>query len=538
MQSLIGQLIFSLEVFMKINFSGGAGSVTGSSHLLEVSGRQVLLDCGLYQGADARERGNEEFPFDPSKVDYLVLSHAHIDHSGRIPMLYKEGFKGKIISTSPTYDLCEIMLRDSAYIQEQDAERDNRRRRRSRKKLVEPIYTIQDVEGVLKLFKPIDYQEKIELFPGFQVRFQDAGHMLGSSFVELWLQEKDADEVKLVFSGDIGNHNIPLMREPHYIEEADILIMESTYGDRLHEPQVNENKKLLELVNSTMRNGGNVVIPSFAVGRTQEILYVLNEFAEAGKLDPKTRVFVDSPLASKATAVFKKNSKYFDRQAQARMDAGDNVLEFPQLFFTDSVEDSKKLNQTKEGLVIISASGMAEAGRIRHHLKHNLWRPESTVIFVGYQAEQTLGRLILEGKEYIKIFGETIAVAARIERMTGLSGHADQAGLIEFVENFKKRKPKKIYLVHGDDEAQVALSAKLKERGYDVFIPQEGTTVDISNLADIGQIDEIKSVPVEHKKKPDSRKERIIEKVKAWDLESINEDDAINQIRQLLQLRK
>ncbi|NLB23159.1 MAG: MBL fold metallo-hydrolase [Clostridium sp.] len=519
---------------MKIIFSGGAGSVTGSSHLIEVGGHQVLLDCGLYQGADARERGNEEFPFDPAKVDYLVLSHAHIDHSGRIPMLYKKGFKGKIISTSPTYDLCEIMLRDSAYIQEQDAERENRRRRRGRKKLVEPIYTIKDAEAVLKLFDPIDYKEKIQLFEGFQVRFQDAGHMLGSSFVELWMKDKDTEEVKLVFSGDIGNHNIPLMREPHYIEEADILIMESTYGDRLHEPQVNENEKLLELVNSTIKNGGNVIIPSFAVGRTQEILYVLNEFAEAGKLDPMTRVYVDSPLASKATAVFKKNSKYFDRQAQARMDAGDNVLEFPQLFFTDSVDDSKKLNQTEQGLVVISASGMAEAGRIRHHLKHNLWRPESTVIFVGYQAEQTLGRLILDGKEYIKIFGETIAVEARIERMTGLSGHADQAGLIEFVGNFKKRKPRKIFLVHGDDEAQTALSGKLKERGYDVSIPKEGTIVDISSLADVRRPEKTKQIPVKHLKQPDSRKQQIIQQVKEWDFDSLNEEEAINQIRQLL----
>lgn len=519
---------------MKIKFSGGAGSVTGSSHLLEVRGHQILLDCGLYQGADARERGNDEFPFDPSTIEYLILSHAHIDHSGRIPMLYKKGFRGKILATPPTYDLCGIMLRDSAYIQEQDAERENRRRRRGKKSLEEPLYTIKDAEAVLEFFEPVEYEIERELFPGFRFRFQDSGHMLGSSFVEMWAREEDAEEVKVVFSGDIGNHNIPLMREPRYIEEADVVIMESTYGDRLHEPQENENKKLLDLVNSTMRAGGNVIIPSFAVGRTQEILYVLNEFAEAGKLDPKTRVYVDSPLASKATAVFNKNSSYFDRHAQERMKKGDNVLEFPQLFFTDSVEDSKQLNRTEEGLVVISASGMAEAGRIRHHLKHNLWRPESTVIFVGYQAEQTLGRLILDGKKDIKIFGEEIAVEARIEQMTGLSGHADQNGLLEFVENFNKRKPRQIFLVHGDEDAQAVLSAKLRDRGYDVSIPQEGTIVDICHLADLGCPDKTTIVPVTHPRRTDGRKERILEAVRKWDMETLREDQALEEIRRLL----
>ncbi|UUM13256.1 MBL fold metallo-hydrolase [Clostridiaceae bacterium HFYG-1003] len=523
---------------MKLKFSGAAGSVTGSSHLLEVNGHQVLLDCGLYQGADAKIRGNDVFPFDPAKIEYLILSHAHIDHSGRIPMLYKKGFRGRIISTPPTYDLCGIMLRDSAFIQEQDAERENRHRKRGRKPLEEPIYTIEHAEAVLKLFETLDYNEQLVLFPGFRLRFQDSGHMLGSSFVEMWIQEEGSDEIKVVFSGDIGNHNIPLMREPRYIDEADVLIMESTYGDRFHEPQVNENQKLLGIINSTIRNGGNVIIPSFAVGRTQEILYVLNEFAENGQLDKRTRVFVDSPLASKATAVFEKHKAYFDRHAQERMEHGDNVLSFPQLHFTDSVEDSMKLNRTREGLVIISASGMAEAGRIRHHLKHNLWRPESTVVFVGYQAEQTLGRLILDGKKEVRIFGEEIAVEARIEQLTGLSGHADQRGLIEFVEAFTVNPPKKIFLVHGDDDAQAVLSARLREKGYQVAIPKEGTIVDCCSKEDLERPEKTTIVPAEHVRFTSRFKERILESIGQMDLNNMTDEQILDEIRALLHARK
>lgn len=522
---------------MKIKFSGGAGSVTGSSHLIEVNGRQVLLDCGLYQGREARERGNEEFPFDPASVDYLILSHAHIDHSGRVPMLYKLGFRGTIVSTPPTYDLSDIMLRDSAYIQEQDAERENRHRRRGRKPLEEPIYTIKDAEGALKLFRTLDYEKEMELFPGFRLRFQDSGHMLGSSFVEMWIRDDDGEEVKVVFSGDIGNHNIPLMREPQYVRDADVVIMESTYGDRLHEPQENENRRLIDIINSTMRAGGNVIIPSFAVGRTQEILYVLNEYAEAGKLDKKTRVYVDSPLASKATLVFAKNARYFDRQAQARIGSGDNVLEFDQLDFTESVEDSKKLNRTREGLVVISASGMAEAGRIRHHLKHNLWRPESTVIFVGYQAEGTTGRMILEGKKSVRIFGEEIAVDARIEQMHGLSGHADQKGLLEFVDAFTEGRPKKIFLVHGDEEAREVLGAKLRERGFNVELPMEGTIVECCGPEDLERPEKTTIVPVEHGRPSVRLKDRVLDAVSELDLDAMSNEQILNEIRQLLSKR-
>lgn len=470
---------------MKIEFYGGAGTVTGSSYLITVAGHKVLLDCGLYQGADAKKRGNETFAFDPASLDFMVLSHAHIDHSGRIPMLYNHGFRGKILCTPPTYDLCDIMLRDSAYIQEQDAERDNRKLQRKRQPLVEPIYTIGDVDNVLKLFEVLDYETIRMVWPELKVRFQDSGHMLGGAFVELWIQGEDGEDIKLVYSGDIGNHNIPLMREPHYIDEADLVIMESTYGNRLHEPQKNENQHFVDLVNSTIKNGGNVVIPSFAVGRTQEILYVLNEASHHGELAKGIRVVVDSPLASKATQVFEKCSRYFDQEAQAKMAKGDNVLRFKELEFTESVDDSRRLNNIQSGLVIISASGMAEAGRIRHHLKHNLWRPESTVIFVGYQAPQTLGDIILSGKNRIKIFGEEIAVEARIERLYGLSGHADKKGLLSFAEAFTKRKPRKIFLVHGDEEAKEELGISLKHRGFEVEIPDEGTVLEIRTLEDL-----------------------------------------------------
>lgn len=523
-----------LEVFMKIEFYGGAGTVTGSSYLITAGGRKVLLDCGLYQGSDARKRGNDTFPFDPAAVEYLILSHAHIDHSGRIPMLYKHGFRGKILSTPPTYDLCRIMLKDSAYIQEQDAERDNRKLQRKRQPLVEPIYTVRDAEKSLELFEVLDYEVMKEIWPELKVRFQDAGHMLGSSFVELWLKTDDGEDVKLVFSGDIGNHNIPLMREPRYVDEADIVIMESTYGDRLHEPQENENHHFIDLINSTMKAGGNVVIPSFAVGRTQEILYVLNEASEKGQLEKGMRVFVDSPLASKATAVFDKNARYFDRHAQERIEKGDNVLEFPELHFTESVEDSKKLNNTRSGLVIISASGMAEAGRIRHHLKHNLWRPESTVIFVGYQAPQTLGDIILSGKEKIKIFGEEIAVEARIERLYGLSGHADKKGLIQFAEAFTKGKPKKVFLVHGDEEARRELGIALQTRGFEVEIPDEGTVQVIRTLDDLSTPTKTTIITREEIMGVTALKNSLKSAVAEMNVDRMTDDEIIARIRKVL----
>lgn len=469
---------------MKICFSGGAGSVTGSSHLFEINGRKVLVDCGLYQGRDAKEKSNDNFLFTPAEIDFLLVSHAHIDHTGRIPMLYKKGFRGRIFCTPPTLDLCKIMLLDSAYIQEQDAERDNRKRARKGEAPEVPLYTARDAENVLKLFKAKPYNEVFELFPGLKVRFTDSGHMLGSSFVELFIQEAGKEPMIVAFSSDLGNHNIPLVPEPSKIKEADILLLESTYGDRFHEPQENENEKLITIINDTIARGGNVVIPSFAVGRTQEIIYILNQYSENGKLDPNVKVVVDSPLASKATDVFKKYIAYMDSETQEHIKHGDNVFEFKGLSFTETVDDSKALNLNPNGQVIISASGMAEAGRIRHHLKHNLWRPESSIVFVGYQAEQTLGRILLDGAKEVRIMGEDVQVNAPIYSLTGLSGHADRKGLMNWVDAFEK-KPSKIYLVHGDEEAQLSLKAALEDKGYYVETPGYGQNLEVTCTGDI-----------------------------------------------------
>ncbi len=490
---------------MKIYFSGAAGSVTGSCHLLTVNGHKVLLDCGLYQGKDARIRGNDVFPFVPSDIEYVILSHAHIDHSGRLPMLAKLGFKGKIITTPPTAELSEIMLLDSAHIQEQDAERENKKRTRQGKPLLEPLYTAEDAAYAITMFETLDYGKKFEVFPGFEIRFADAGHMLGSAFTEIFINEEGKDPITFVYSGDVGNHNIPLFKEPEVIYGADFLILESTYGNRVHSPQKNENDRLVEIINSTYERGGNVIIPSFAIGRTQEIIYILNMYAEAGKLNPNIKVYVDSPLAGSATEIFKRNTQYMDEETQEFIRRGDNVFEFPNLFFTESVEDSMMLNATKSGLVIISASGMADAGRVRHHLKHNLWRPECSVCFVGYQAEGTLGQQIQSGKKLVSILGEQVRVEAQIHNFTGLSGHADSVGLLRWVEEFTQ-KPKRIFLVHGDDDAREAMKLKLEDIGLKSDMPADGLKVDIEN---VDSVDEKKTVPEDLARPVQTRKETV-----------------------------
>lgn len=516
---------------MRIDFSGAAGNVTGSSHLLTINGHKVLLDCGLYQGKDEKERGNDVFPFIPEDVEYLILSHAHIDHSGRIPMLFKRGFKGKIIATPPTRELCEIMLLDSAYIQEQDAERDNKKRQRQGKSLVEPLYTVEDAENSLKFFVDLDYESEMEIFKGLKIRFTDSGHMLGSAFTELFIEEEGKEPFILVYSGDVGNHNIPLFKEPKDLERANYLILESTYGNRVHMPALNENEKLIQIINDTVKRGGNVVIPSFAIGRTQEIIYIINEYAESGKLDPNVKVYVDSPLASKATEIFKRNTSYMDEETQEFIRKGDNVFEFPNLFFTDSVEDSMILNATKSGLVIISASGMADAGRVRHHLKHNLWRPECSVCFVGYQAEGTLGQQIQSGKKRVKIFGEDISVNAQIHNFTGLSGHADSIGLLRWTNAFKV-KPSKIFLVHGDDDAREALKVKLKEAGYKVEIPMNGTIAKIEGLEDVLEYNETMA-RVEAKNR--TVKDKLSEAINSMDLDTMDKDEIIRQLTEAIE---
>lgn len=490
---------------MKITFLGATRTVTGSNVLIETKDKKFLLDCGLYQGQQKEIALNtDDFLFKPSEIDFMLLSHAHIDHSGRIPKLYVEGFRGPIYATKATCDLCEIMLPDSGYIQESEIEWLNRKRKREGKHEVPPLYTYQDAIDSLVLFERVQYDETIQIDQNIRVRFKDAGHMLGSSIIELWITE-DGKEKKIVFTGDLGNNDIPLLREPTMIDDADILIMESTYGDRLHEKKEDKASEFLKTVSETLERGGNVVIPSFAVGRTQEILYELQKSKQSENEEFRREydeimsapVYVDSPLATSATEVFLKNLDCLDEFVQEDIKDGIKPLDFPGLRFTQSVEESKLLNETANRSIIISASGMCEVGRIKHHLKHNLWRPESTILFVGYQAIGTLGRKIVDGAKTVKIFGEEIGVNAQVKYIEAFSGHADQNGLLKFVESFKKR-PMQIYLVHGDEEAQNVLAGKIGEEfNIPVDIPMRGDVYEVSDYR-INKVGELKS-PNEYK---------------------------------------
>lgn len=476
---------------MKVTFCGATKTVTGSNFLVEGAGKKILVDCGLYQGGAKDEIKNEEpFPYDINEIDFMLLTHAHIDHSGRIPKLYKEGYRNPIYATNATCDLCAIMLPDSGHIQETETEWKNRKRiRRGEEELV-PIYDAETAAKSLELFKGEPYNQIIELDDDIHVRFNDAGHMLGSSIIEIWIRE-NGENKKIVFSGDLGNNDIPLLAEPTIIQDADFLVMESTYGNRLHIKNENKAKTFINIVTDTIKNGGTVVIPSFAVGRTQEILYELNkikdseddspEFERKYRLLMNTPVYVDSPLAISATEVFKENMDLFDEETQELIRRGDNPLEFPGLKFTQTVEESKALNESNESAIIISASGMCEVGRIKHHLKHNIWNPKNTILFVGYQAPGTLGRKIVDGAKTVKIFGEEVAVNARVEYIEGYSGHADQAGLLHFVDSFVK-KPNHIFLVHGEEESQKALRDKINENfDLPVSIPDYCESFDLTN---------------------------------------------------------
>ncbi|MBN2286714.1 MAG: MBL fold metallo-hydrolase [Tissierellales bacterium] len=468
---------------MKIKFTGATGVVTGSCHYIEYDGKKILLDCGLFQGKKEIEQLNENnFPFNPEEIDYLILSHAHIDHSGRIPLLVKKGFKGKIYASNPTYDLCTIMLMDSAHIHETEAEWKSVKAMRKGGDPVEPLYTSEDAQKSLSYFKPILYEQYEEIDELLTIRFTDAGHILGSSIVELWFKE-DGKTTKVVFSGDIGMKNKPIIRDPAIVEKADYLIIESTYGNRLHESPEERVEKLAETILSTIKNRGTVVIPSFAVGRTQEIIYELNQHydgeSEFKREFSKIPVYIDSPLASKATEIFKKNADVFDEEARERIFSGDNPLEFKNLRFTQTVEESKALNLSNEPKVIISASGMCNAGRIRHHLKHNLWKKNSTVIFVGYQAEGTLGRTLKDGVKEVRIFGEDISVKSNIVSIEGFSGHADKDGLLEWISGFKEL-PKAIFIVHGEEESRKEFSESIQKiYNVETIIPKMNSEYEI-----------------------------------------------------------
>ena len=479
---------------MKISFLGAAKTVTGSNFLLEGAGKKILVDCGLYQGKALEERENyEEFAYNVQDIDFMLLTHAHIDHSGRIPKLYKEGYRNPVIATKATCDLCAIMLPDSGHIQEMENEWQNRKRKRSGKKEIPPLYTAEEAQKCLEIFKPVKYDEIIELDPNINVRFNDAGHMLGSSIIEVWVKE-DGETKKIVFTGDIGNNDIPLLGAPTMMENADFLVMESTYGGRLHMRNDDKAEMFLNIVSETLDKGGNVVIPSFAVGRTQEILYELNKLKEnrndeafMKKYDTlmKALVYVDSPLATSATEVFRNNMDLFDDEVKQRIQSGDNPLDFPGLHFTQTVDESKALNESKIPSIIISASGMCEVGRIKHHLKHNLWDPKNTILFVGYQAPGTLGAKIVSGEKKVKIFGEEVAVNARIEYIEGYSGHADQEGLLNFVYSFIN-KPKHIFLVHGEPDGQKILKDKIVETtNIPVTIPDYGETYKLDDRINV-----------------------------------------------------
>ena len=473
---------------MKITFLGATQMVTGSNFLVEAAGKKFLVDCGMYQGKEEIEEENyDEFQFNPADIDFMLLTHAHIDHSGRIPKLYNEGFKNTIYAHKATCDLCGIMLPDSGHIQEMEAEWKNKKRQRKGLKTFPPLYTAEDAINSLELFSPVNYDEIIQIDDNIYVRFNDAGHMLGSSIIEVWAKE-DGKETKAVFSGDIGNNDLPLLSAPTMIENCDYLVMESTYGNRLHVRNNEKAEMFLNIVSETIDNGGTVVIPSFAVGRTQEILYELNkikentsdeEFKRKYKTLMKVPVYVDSPLAISATEVFKQNTNLFDDEIKKEMEKGDNPLEFPGLKFTQTADESKALNESTEPAIIISASGMCDVGRIKHHLKHNIWNPKSTILFVGYQAPGTLGYQIVNGAKKVTIFGEEFAVNARIEYIEGYSGHADQEWLMNFIYSFIN-KPKHIFLVHGEPESQNVLRNKiLEETGIGVSIPEFGETYEL-----------------------------------------------------------
>lgn len=466
---------------MKLMFIGAAHEVTGSCHYLEVGDKHILVDYGMEQGVNTFE--NVSLPVDEARIDYVFLTHAHVDHSGMLPYLYARGFRGQVFMTDASADLCSIMLRDCAHIQTMEAEWRNRKAKRGgNMPAQEPLYTMEDADGIIKRIVPCHYDREIDICEGVKIRFTDIGHLLGSSSIEVWLTENGYTK-KIVFSGDIGNKNQPLLRDPIPTAQADYVVMESTYGDRLHtKEKVDYVKELAQILQETFDKGGNVVIPSFAVGRTQEMLYFLRQIKVnrlvAGHED--FLVYVDSPMAVEATGVFQENRlECFDEEAMALVREGINPISFAGLKLSITSDESKAINFCDKPKVIISASGMCEAGRIRHHLKHNLWRPECTILFVGYQSIGTLGRHLIEGAEEVKLFGEPIQVRAKITQLAGLSGHADKEGLIEWINAFEE-KPKKVFIVHGEDSVCMSFAECLKiEHGQRAYAPYSGTEFDL-----------------------------------------------------------
>ena len=464
---------------MKLVFLGADHEVTGSCHYLESGNTRICIDCGMEQGEDIYE--NQELPVNPTELDYIILTHAHIDHTGLLPMMYAKGFRGKAFATKATVDLCSIMLRDSAHIQQFEAEWRNRKANRSGGEPYVPLYTMEDALNAIRLLVPCEYGSTVTLSDDISIRFTDVGHLLGSASVEVFAKE-NGEERSVVFSGDIGNINKPILRDPIYTKAGDYVVMESTYGDRFHGEKPDYVGELAALIESTFQKGGNVVIPAFAVGRTQELLYFIRKIKEDHLITskPDFNVYVDSPLAVEATNIFGKNvESCFDEEARELVRNGINPIGFPGLKLSITSDDSKSINFDHEPKVIISASGMCEAGRIRHHLKHNLWRPECTIVFCGYQSRGTLGRSLQEGATTVKLFGEVIDVRARIAKIDGISGHADKNGLIKWVSAFEK-KPTHVFVVHGEDKVCDSFSEDLRsEYGFQADAPFSGSEFDL-----------------------------------------------------------
>ncbi|MBN2532975.1 MAG: MBL fold metallo-hydrolase [Spirochaetales bacterium] len=465
---------------MKIQFFGAVRSVTGSQHMLEINGKKILLECGLYQGKRSEcYARNQNLPYNASTVDLCILSHAHIDHSGNLPNLVKNGFRGDIVCTYATRDLCAIMLKDSANIQHHDIVYLNKERKKKNLPPLDPIYTLEDAVQSLKYFMGLSYERPREIMPGVTLTFYDAGHILGSAIVVLDIEDKEEKkDLRLVFSGDLGRTDRPILRDPDIIKEADVLLMESTYGDRLHEDTDQANVKLERIINETIQKGGKVIVPSFAVGRTQEIVYTIRKLVEAKKIPQTLPVFVDSPLAIDTTGIYRLHPEAYDEEAyQILLEKNGDPFGFEMVHYTRSVNESKELNKMKDPAVIISASGMAEAGRILHHLKNNLGDPKNTILFVGWQAPNTLGRRLVEREKVVRIFGDEYVRKARVEKINGFSAHADRNEMTSWLDCLE-RKPGNTFVVHGDESASLSFAEHLKKRGFEsIKVPELGEIV-------------------------------------------------------------
>ena len=465
---------------MKLSFYGAAGEVTGSCHLIELGNKKIVLDCGLFQGKPVDEQRNREpFPFDPTEIDAVVLSHSHIDHSGRIPLLVKSGFTGPIYTQHASKDLCRIMLKDAGYLLEKDAEWENNKRQRKGLKPVEPLYTMDDATLALRRFKGLGYDETTEILPGVRVRLSDAGHILGASIVEVWMRQ-GSQQRKLVFSGDLGHGGAPIMRDPAIIHEADLVMLESTYGDRLHRSWDDTFRELCELFEAAYQDKGNILIPSFAVGRAQDLLYLFGKYHEEWGLD-RWQIFLDSPMAIEATEVYSRHSQLYNRDANHLWQPHKKFSWLPNLTFSRTPNQSMQINKIRSGAIIIAGSGMCTGGRIKHHLKHNVWRNDCHIAMVGFQVQGTTGRALVDGARHIRLWGEAIKVEARVHTIGGLSAHADQQKLLDWYGEFKNKPT--VCLLHGESMASQALSTKIRERfGSDVIVPQRGQSIDLVDL--------------------------------------------------------